>query len=401
MPVLLYIVESILLDANRIREQLAVETDFDIRVFQSVRDARAACVENVPDAWLVSCRASFPEALQFLRELDHRSIGIAMLPESGESRDTAVRELGPMRVASLPFRPGDLLPKLHCALERQSLARKLHAAESELQKRDHALVASKKYVAQTKEELRAKHDVLETATARLVEAEQLAAVGRVVTGIAHEISNQLALVGYAEAIKSRVPEDSELFEFADAIAIAQRRLATMVGQIRSFTKASSLDHSDETPGDGFELASLSAVVDEALSILRYDKDVRTRSIVCNYSVSPLVLLKREEFDQVVINLVTNAALATVAGDTITVDLREDQEAGCALLTIGDSGQGMSPEVLQRLGEPFFTTRGHRGSGLGVGICMSIAKAHGGSIRYESSVGKGTKATVVLPLFEEG
>jgi len=57
--------------------------------------------------------------------------------------------------------------------------------------------------------------------------------------------------------------------------------------------------------------------------------------------------------------------------------------------------------LQRLGEPFFTTRGHRGSGLGVGICMSIAKAHGGSIRYESSVGKGTKATVVLPLFEEG
>lgn len=399
--VLVYIVESLLLDGNTLRDQLAMETDFEICVFSSLAEAQSASSSKKPDAWLVSYRRSIPEALPFLLALDSESVGIAMVPSTGEvERSLAVSELGPLRVSVVPFQRCDLLPKLHCALDRLSTARQLREALKQLAERDQALLASKKSVDKTQEELRLQHNVLETATTRLVEAEQLAAVGRVATGIAHEISNQLALVGYAEAIKSRVPPDSELFEFADAIAIAQRRLATMVGQIRSFTKASRTDHSEVELGDGFELASLSSAVDEALSILRYDKDVRTRKIVCRYHATPLVLLKREEFDQVIINLVSNAAIATSAGDTICVELHEDAEQGCALLSIEDKGQGMSPEVLKRLGEPFFTTRSHRGSGLGVGICMSIAQAHGGSIRYESTLGQGTQATVVLPLFKE-
>jgi len=390
MATLVYIVESVPLDANTLRDKIAIETDFEVQVCASIAEAQSLCAIQAPNALLVSCRDSIPDALPFLCEFDSELVGIAMAPQACETRDKALSQLGPLRVSEWPVQLRDLLPKLHGALERQRLARELQQAKRELRERDIALLASEKYVDQSKEELQAQHQVLETATARLVEAEQLAAVGRVVTGIAHEISNQLALVGYAEAIKSRVPEDSELFEFADAIAIAQRRLATMVDQIRSFTRASAVGQETTEPGDGFEPASLAAVVEEALSILRYDKDVRARKIECEFSSTPLVVLKREEFDQVILNLVSNATLATPPGDTIFVTLREDRESGTALLSVEDFGQGMPPEVLRRLGEPFFTTRGHRGSGLGVGICMSIAKAHGGSIRYESILGQGTK-----------
>lgn len=395
MSTLVYLAEPNPLLGATLRDELARETGFDFRCFTSLPALRKTCAERMPNAVLASCRQTLPEALPFLQSLDPRVVGMAMTEGTDAAAQEALSALGPLHVTPLPWQRLDLLPKLQAALERQRLARDLVRAREELWQRDLALRASRKYVDRTNEELQVQHDVLETATARLVEAEQLAAVGRVVGGIAHEIENQLALVGYAEAIKSRVDEDSELYEFADAIAVAQKRLATMVDQIRSFTAS-------EPDASLFEPASLSAAVDEALAILRYDQDVRARNLRRRYLAQPLVLLKREQFAQVVINLVSNAVYATSPGDTINIELSEDLEVGTATLTIQDEGQGMGSEVLERLGEPFFTTRGAQGSGLGIGICMSIARAHGGSIGYVSDLGVGTTASVCLPLFvEEG
>ena len=99
----------------------------------------------------------------------------------------------------------------------------------------------------------------------------------------------------------------------------------------------------------------------------------------------------------VINLVANAVLATRPGDT--TEIERDTGADGTVLTVSDRGVGMSPEVLARLGEPFFTTRGDRGSGLGVGICMQIVEEHGGSLTFSSEEGTGTQARVRLPLLE--
>jgi signal transduction histidine kinase len=95
--------------------------------------------------------------------------------------------------------------------------------------------------------------------------------------------------------------------------------------------------------------------------------------------------------------VSNAVLATGPGDTIEIEL--GTAGGGVVLTVSDRGVGMSPEVLARLGQPFFTTRGDRGSGLGVGICMKIVEEHGGSLTYSSEEGVGTQARVRLPLLE--
>ena len=95
------------------------------------------------------------------------------------------------------------------------------------------------------------------------------------------------------------------------------------------------------------------------------------------------------------NLLSNAVLATSAGETISVEVCES--GASAEIVVVDQGEGMSAEVLARLGDIFFTTRGHRGSGLGIGICKQIAERHGGTLEIDSTLGEGTRATVRLPL----
>ncbi|MEM9493218.1 MAG: ATP-binding protein, partial [Myxococcota bacterium] len=156
-------------------------------------------------------------------------------------------------------------------------------------------------------------------------------------------------------------------------------------------------------------ADLVAVVDEALAIMGYDRDVRQRTIVRDFRARPLCALHHEKFGQVIINLVSNAVMATQPGDEIRIELDlADSDSGAApttepalaVLTVADSGVGMPQEVLERLGEPFFTTRGDRGSGLGVGICMRIVEEHGGRLSYQSEVDRGTVARVTIPLLRE-
>lgn len=303
----------------------------------------------------------------------------ALLTTATADADATARALaavGPLRHVARPLEADELVPRVHAALERRGLRRTVRELQGQL--------------ASHTAELAATHGSLATATERLVQAEQLAAVGRVVSGIAHALTEQLALVGYAEALKSRVAGDPELVELADVIVAAQKRLAAMVDEIRDFTSAG-----DDRRSLARQPADLAAVVDEALTILGFDREVRRRRLVRQWAAHPIVELDHDKFSQVIVNLVSNAALATRPGDAITLRIAVDGEH--AVLTVEDRGDGMPPEVLARLGEPFFTTRGDRGSGLGVGICMRIVEAHGGRLTFCSAVGEGTTAQVRLPV----
>jgi signal transduction histidine kinase len=293
-----------------------------------------------------------------------------------EATARALAAVGPLRHVVRPATEAQVLPRVLAALERRRLREQLRDLEAVVAHRDLALTAT--------------HGSLATATERLVQAEQLAAVGRVLTGISLELMQQLALVGYAEALKSRVAHDPELVEYAEVIVRAQKRLAAMVDEIRDFARPER--ELERQPSD------LAAVVDEALAIISYDRDVRRRKIVKHWRERPIVALDHDRFTQVVINLVSNAALATRPGDELGQSI--DVDGGWARLEVTDHGVGMSPEVLDRVAEPFFTTRGDRGSGLGVGICMRIVEEHGGSLRYRSVLGDGTTATVLLPVLGE-
>lgn len=340
-------------------------------------------------AAVVALRGRASAAIAQLRERDpHLPVIAVCMASDADAFAEAAALVGPLAVVTRPVQAAELLPRLAAAIERAQLQRTVDELTRALAARDHALASTRGQAERARAALASTSSELATATERLVVAEQLAAVGRVVTGIAHELGQQLALVGYAEAIKMRVAGDAELVELADVIVGAQRRLLAMVDAIRDF--------SDESRGPiAREPADLAAVVDEALALLRHDPDVRRRTIARAVDGHPLCLCHHAKLAQVVINLVHNAALATRAGDTIELRVGVDAGGG-ARITVTDHGVGMPPEVVARLGEPFFTTRGDRGSGLGVGICRRIVEEHGGTLAFTSAPGAGTTAEIRLP-----
>lgn len=401
MQARVFVVDDDPLAGRELAAQIARDTGFDVESFVSAREALVAAGQTPPDVLIAGLRMSEMSGPALIREVQDIDPELAsLLITSASDPDAtadAVGQVGPLRHVHKPFDRADLLPKLMAVLERRQLVLDLQAMHATLDQRDRALRASRRLVERTEAELESTSTELETATERLVKAEQLAAVGRVLAGIAHELDRQLALVGYAEAIKSRVAHDAELVELADIIVNAQKRLAVMVDEIRDFVSGSL----DQHPGQAIarEPADLAAVLDEALNIMRFDPDVRQRQLERAYHGHPLVMLHRQKLSQVVLNLVSNAVLATKPGDVVTVELDEDDRRGLAVLTVTDRGTGMPEEVLRRLGEPFFTTRGDRGSGLGVGVCRRIVEEHGGTLSFESKVGVGTIARVTVPLID--
>ncbi len=373
------------LAARQVAQVLGEELEHEVEVATSVPAARAMASDRRFDAAVLGFRlggiADATELASALREdQPHLAVIVTTAAADDDGMQRALTAFGVLHHVARPVTAGELLPRLAAALERAQLDEKVARLERELEHRERALTSTSSELA--------------TATERLVVAEQLAAVGRVVGGIAHELGQQLALVGYAEALKSKLASDPELVELADVIVNAQKRLLATVDAIRDFSG-----------GDGGgplvrEPADLAAVVDEALAIIGYDREVRRRRIVRRLAGHPLCLLHHDKITQVVINLVHNAALASADGGEIEVAV-EERAPGTAILTVADRGAGMSPDVLARLGEPFFSTRGERGSGLGVGICRRIVEEHGGTLTFESAVGKGTTARVQLPTIEAG
>lgn len=372
------------LAARQVAQVVGEDLGHVVETATSVAAARAAAEALRPDALVIGVRTGPTDGVALAAELRAADPHLAVIYTSaaGDSDGAARAQIaeGPLRHLSRPVAAAELLPRLTAALERAALVRRVARLERELEHRERALTSTSSELA--------------TATERLVIAEQLAAVGRVVGGIAHELEQQLALVGYAEALKSRLATDPALVELADVIVNAQKRLLAMVDAIRDFSGGVS-----DRPL-AVEPADLAAVVHEALAIIGYDRDVRRRRVVRRIAAHPLCRLHHDKMTQVVINLVHNAALASADGGEIEVAVAEVDGGTAALLTVTDHGAGMPPEVVARLGEPFFTTRGDRGSGLGVGICRRIVEEHGGTLKFESAVGKGTVARVQVPTIVE-
>jgi len=393
------VVEDDPLAARQIARALAQDLTLEVDTATSAAAARAAVGEATPDAVVVGFRlGGVADGGELIAELrgaaPHLAALVTTSPADVDATDRARAAFGPLGHVLRPVADAELLPRLHAACERARLEREVVRLERALDSRERALRATRGQVEQAAARLASTSTELATATERLVVAEQMAAVGRVVTGIAHELGQQLALVGYAEALKSRLAADPELVELADVIVRAQKRLAAMVDAIRDFSGADGARPLVREPAD------LAAVVDEALAIISYDRDVRRCRLIRRYQAHPICALHRDKAAQVVINLVHNAAQASASGGAIEIAV-ETSGGGLAILTVTDHGAGMPEDVLARLGEPFFTTRGDRGSGLGVGICKRIVEEHGGTLTFESVVGRGTSARVRLPTLEGG
>jgi C4-dicarboxylate-specific signal transduction histidine kinase len=246
--------------------------------------------------------------------------------------------------------------------------------------------------ARTIRELEAAQEKLLATQERLVRTEQLAAIGRLAAGLAHEVKNHLSPFALASMIAKKHPEDLQLQEVTEMMHEAQQHILDLVNQVRAF--ASGAESSRErTPQD------LAEVVESVLKFLRYDPSVRRIPVSFTKTAEPVVHLDPRSFRQVLINLVRNAADA-VSPDDGRIEVVVSSEAGLARVEVGDNGRGIPDALAERVFEPFFSTKGDHGLGLGLDISRKIVTDHGGRLFFASREGGGTIFVIELATDED-
>ncbi len=218
--------------------------------------------------------------------------------------------------------------------------------------------------------------------------ERLASLGTFAAGVAHELNNPLGTILLAaESVRSSAPDRGVVRDALDDIAEDARRAAHIVRSVLRFAKEEATERT---------LLDLRACLPHAIDLTRSYCREKGIALEADIATSRLeVLANATEIEQLVQNLVRNAAEACDPGGTVRVEAGRAGEE--ILVTVSDDGRGMTPEELERAFDPFYTTRTREGgSGLGLSICHGIARAHDGRIEIESTPGYGTRVRIRLP-----
>ncbi len=224
---------------------------------------------------------------------------------------------------------------------------------------------------------------------QLRHADRLATIGQLAAGVAHELNEPLgSILGFAQLIRKSEGLSEQLIRDIEKIITGSLHARDVVRNLLTFARQAPSKKS------GFDLNQLA---EESISFFELRCSKEGIELVKDYSKSPLLVeADRGQINQVVINLVANSIQAMPRGGRLTLETRADQ--GKALISVKDTGEGMSEQVRKRIFIPFFTTKGvGQGTGLGLSVAYGIVTSHGGEIRAKSSPGEGACFEVSLPL----
>ncbi|MFH0729561.1 MAG: PAS domain S-box protein [Pseudomonadota bacterium] len=251
-------------------------------------------------------------------------------------------------------------------------------------------------------------DITETKkmAERLDQAQRMEAIGALAGGIAHDFNNILfPIMSLSEMLLEDLPAKTPIRENVKGIHKAAKRARDLVKQILSFSRQS--DH-QKMP------VNFQQILKEVMKLSRatIPSNIKIHSDI-QYDCG-LIMSDPTQLHQIAMNLITNAYHAVEeAGGEISVRLKETElpsddlaprslpSGKYAVLTVSDTGHGIAPSVMNRIFEPYFTTKEHgKGTGLGLSVVYGILKEHGGDIRVYSETGKGAAFTVYLPVMEK-
>ncbi len=226
----------------------------------------------------------------------------------------------------------------------------------------------------------------------LIQQSKLASIGRLAAGVAHEINNPLTtILTTALLIQEDIESDNPIYKELGIIASETLRCRKIVTALLDFAKQSK-PHKIE-----YDLTEL---IGEVVLLTRKQaafKDVAVES-VCAEDIGRMQMDKGQ-LQQALINLVLNAIESTDSGGKVTVIAAIDPDAGCAEIRIQDTGKGIPPNELDKIFDPFYTTK-ESGTGLGLAITSGIISQHSGTISVESQLGKGSTFIIRLPFHKD-
>ncbi len=266
--------------------------------------------------------------------------------------------------------------------------RVLAEANSELERR---VGDRTRALSATARELAAEMQRREQAQAALLQAQKLEALGQVTGGVAHDLNNVLVAVsGSYELLRRRI-DDPALLRMVRLGEQAADRAAALVRQLLAFARREALKP---------VVVDLAPLLGQVESLARH---MLGPGIACVLDVPPdvrPVLVDAQQLEMSLLNLAVNARDAMKDGGTLAISARNQADGATApvvAIAVADTGCGMSPEVLARACEPFFTTKPRdKGTGLGLAMARSFAEHSGGALRIESQAGRGTTVTILLP-----
>jgi two-component system NtrC family sensor kinase len=244
---------------------------------------------------------------------------------------------------------------------------------------------------------------------RLLQNEKMVALGQLLAGVAHEINTPLAALAsnndlfirtFAKlrailtdpttpAIVREHPQLARMLENIESLNVinhtATERIVTLVNSLRSFARIDQPEKDTVDIREGIE---------STLTLVHHELKNRI-TVIRDYQDIPLCSCHANQINQVLLNLLVNAAHAIDGKGTITIRLR--QESNNLVIEVTDTGKGIPENIRDRIFEPGFTTKGTTmGTGLGLSIARRIVETHGGTISFDSEVGVGTTFRLQLP-----
>ncbi|HSO61990.1 MAG TPA: ATP-binding protein [Desulfobacterales bacterium] len=228
---------------------------------------------------------------------------------------------------------------------------------------------------------------------QMAQADRLASIGQLSSGIAHEINNPLGVIlGYAQLMLRNEPESSDRRRDLKTIEKHVRHCKTIVEDLLNFARRSEPKK---------ENVDIHKTIDDVLGFIRQHSGSNRIDFMTDYDRRmPAMVLDEKKIKQVLINLLMNARHAVGDAGQIRVTTAYSPASRQATIRVVDNGYGIEARHLQHIFDPFFTTKPTgEGTGLGLSVSYGIVKKHGGEILVESKPGAGSTFTVVLPVLE--
>jgi len=227
----------------------------------------------------------------------------------------------------------------------------------------------------------------------VVQSEKLAAVGKLAAGVAHELNNPLTgILSFAEELKMDFDEDDPVRADLEIIVRETMRCRQIVRDLLDYARMSRPQRQN---------IDLNHVVERSLSLVKkqavfhdIEFDVRLANDLPQVSVDP------NQMQQVFLNLIINAAEAMNNSGKITIASNRHLDGHFVEVAITDRGHGIPPKKIKQIFEPFYSTKGQQGNGLGLSVVQSMVEQHGGKVKVESEVGKGSTFRIRLPAIAE-
>jgi PAS domain S-box-containing protein len=241
----------------------------------------------------------------------------------------------------------------------------------------------------------------ESALAKLHEAQKLETLGQLTGGVAHDFNNLLTpVIGNLDLLRRRLPEGDKSHRLIDGALQAASRAGTLVQRLLAFARRQDLQP---------RAVEIGGLLDGMTDLLQRSIGPTVKVQFDSEPGLPPARVDPNQLELAILNLAINARDAMPSGGTLWIEARPERVDAAGRLqpgdyvgiTVRDTGSGMSPETLTRAIEPFFSTKGvGQGTGLGLSMVHGLAAQLGGTLDIKSKLGKGTAATIWLPVSKE-